>query len=318
MAAKMIIDAGLDPSVILGTKTPDLAGRNWRRGKGEIFLVEACEYHRSFLHLAPSILLVTNVTGDHFDVYRDMDDYANAFQELVARLPKGGVLITHCDDPACFMLTKHAPSTVDADQFPLEKLLVPGQHMQKNAQLVLGLGSYLGIHEAAKSLESYKGCWRRSEIKGESAVGAIVIDDYGHHPHEIKATLEGIKHAYPEKRLICVLQPHTHDRVLRLYSEFTRALAAADLVLIPNIFEARSDRDSAKADPKKLAHDIAEGSSVETHFVESLHGAEEMLRKILKSDDVVVTMGAGDVWKIADAIVPLDSHAPSCTSPSCH
>ncbi|HLC75793.1 MAG TPA: Mur ligase domain-containing protein [Candidatus Peribacterales bacterium] len=304
MAAKVLIDSDLHPSVILGTKTADLGGRNWLKGDGDLFLVEACEYYRSFLHLAPTVLLVTNVTGDHFDAYRDMEDYRSAFRELIGKLPVNGALITHCSDAACAELTRNAPcSVIDADTFPLEPLLVPGKHMQKNAQLVLGLASHLRIRTAERSLHTYNGCWRRSEIKGKSAAGALIIDDYGHHPNEIKTTLEGIRDAYRGKRLICVLQPHTHDRVLKLYHEFTQALGAADLVIIPNIFEARSDRDSAKADPRKLAEDIAIGSSVETHYAESIENAELMLKEIVKANDVIVTMGAGDVWKIADRLV---------------
>ncbi len=303
MAAKVLIDAGLDPSVILGTKTPDLSGRNWRKGEGELFLVEACEYHRSFLNLSPKILLMTNVTGDHFDAFKDMDDYRSAFKELIRKLPKDGVLITHRSDSACDALAKEAPCPViDADMEPLIPLQVPGKHMQKNAKLVLALAKQLNFKHATESLTTYKGCWRRTEIKGESAEGALVIDDYGHHPNEVKTTLEGLREAYNGRRLICVFQPHTHDRVLKLYDEFTRALAATDLVIIPNIFAARSERDNAKANPEKLARDISRVSGVEVLFAGSLEKAEEILKKTLQKNDVVVTMGAGDVWKIADSL----------------
>jgi UDP-N-acetylmuramate--alanine ligase len=321
MAAKVLLDAGLDFSVILGTKTPDLDGRNWRRGKGELFLVEACEYQRSFLHLSPSIILMTNVAGDHFDYYKDEEDYRSAFREFIGQLPKDGVLITHFSDPACAELVdtlKNAPGSVlsqveagachilDADQLSLPKIQVPGQHMRQNAQLVLALAEHLGIplKDAQKSLLAYRGCWRRSEIKGETKNGVLVIDDYGHHPNEVRVTLEGIKEAYPDRRLICVFQPHTHDRVLKLYDQFLTAFRAADLVIIPNIFAARSDRDSAKAEPVKLVKDIAKGSSVEAIHGESLEKTIELLKKeILKKGDLLVTMGAGDVWQVADEIL---------------
>lgn len=304
MAAKVLIDANLDPSVILGTKTQDLNNRNWRKGESNTFLVEACEYHRSFLHLSPKILLVTNVTGDHFDAYKDMDDYRSAFRELIAKLPKDGLLITHGNYATCLELMEHAPcETLDADRFALPKLQIPGKHMQRNAQLVMALAEHLGLKNAAESLAHYRGCWRRTEIKGTSKEGALIIDDYGHHPNEIKATLEGLKEACPDRRLICVFQPHTHDRVLKLYDQFVAALAAADLVIIPNIFAARSDRDQKQADPKKFAEDIAKGSSTEVIYTESLERTEELLKKMLQKNDVVVTMGAGDVWKIADGLI---------------
>lgn len=317
MAAKLLIDAKLDPSVILGTKTQDLNNRNWRKGschaepfdsaqgrlRRSIFLVEACEYHRSFLHLSPKILLVTNVTGDHFDVYKDMNDYRSAFSELIAKLPKDGLLITHGNDPACRELMEHAHcKTMDADEFPLPKLQIPGKHMQQNAQLVMALSKHLNLKDTAESLAQYRGCWRRTEVKGTSKEGALIIDDYGHHPNEIRATLEGLKEAYPDRRLICVFQPHTHDRVLKLYDEFTRAFKASDLVLIPNIFAARSDRDGAKADPLKLISDIQHISSVEAHYTESFENTQAYLQSTLQKDDVVVIMGAGDIWKLADEI----------------
>lgn len=321
MAAKVLIDAKLDPSVILGTKTQDLENRNWRKGSchakrsssvrsgrdgrsRSIFLVEACEYHRSFLHLSPKILLVTNVTGDHFDAYKDMDDYRSAFRALIAKLPKDGLFITHGNDPACRELMEHAHcKTMDADEFPLPKLQIPGKHMQQNAQLVLALAKHLKIADASESLSNYRGCWRRTEVKGTSKEGALIIDDYGHHPNEIKATLEGLKEEYPDRRLICVFQPHTHDRVLKLYDQFVAALAAADLVIIPNIFAARSDRDQKQADPKKFAEDIAKGSSTEVIYSETFEHTEELLNKTLKKNDIIVTMGAGDVWKIADGLI---------------
>ena len=310
MAAKVLIDAKLDPSVILGTKTQDLNNRNWRKGSchaeqsRSIFLVEACEYHRSFLHLSPKILLVTNMTGDHFDAYKDMEDYRSAFRELIAKLPKDGLLITHGSDPACRELMEHAPcKTIDADTYPLPKLQIPGKHMQENARLVVALSEYLGLKNAEESLAAYRGCWRRTEVKGTSKVGALIIDDYGHHPNEVKATLEGLREAYPDRRLICVFQPHTHDRVLKLYDLFTKAFRAADLVIIPNIFAARSDRDQKKADPEKLLADIAKESSVEVIYGESLERTEELLPAILQKNDVVVTMGAGDVWKIAEKLI---------------
>ncbi len=307
MLAKVVVDAGLDPSVILGTKTPDLGGRNWRRGSGDIFIAEACEYRRSFLNLSPKIVLLTNVTGDHFDAFEGEEDYRNAFHEFLKKIPKDGTLITHLSDPVCSEFSKEcACEVVDADQKPLINLSVPGEHMKENAKLVLALASLLGIsdEDASNSLKSYKGCWRRSEIKGKTPEGALVIDDYGHHPNEIKVTLAGLKEAYADRRLICVFQPHTHDRTVRFYDEFTEAFSDADLVIIPNIFAARSDRDSKKVDPKKLVEDIKQGSSVEAIYGKSLEGTVEVLKDgLIEESDLVVTMGAGDVWRVSEGVL---------------
>lgn len=307
MLAKVVVDAGLDPSIILGTKTPDLEGRNWRRGSGDIFIAEACEYRRSFLHLSPKIVLLTNVTGDHFDAFEDEEDYKNAFREFLKKIPKDGTLITHLSDPACAELSKEcACEVIDADQKPSIKLSVPGTHMQENAKLVLALAEILGISDEAAeaSLKNYKGCWRRSEIKGETAEGALVIDDYGHHPNEIKVTLAGLKEAYPDRRLICVFQPHTHDRTVKFYDEFTKAFSSADLVMVPNIFEARSDRDSKKIDPEKFVEDIKQESAVEALYGESIEKAAKILQEgVLEENDLVVVMGAGDVWRVGDGLL---------------
>jgi UDP-N-acetylmuramate--alanine ligase len=304
MAAKVFIDAELDPSVILGTKTQDLDGKNWRKGGGEYFIVEACEYQRSFLHISPKILLITNITGDHFDAYKDMADYEHAFEELISKLPSDGLLISHGSDPACRALLEKAPcKTIDADSFPLPALQIPGKHMQGNARLVLALAKHVKLENPEQSLKDYRGCWRRTEIKGTSKEGALVIDDYGHHPNEVKATLLGLKEAYAGRRLICVFQPHTHDRVLKLYDQFLTAFSAADLVIIPNIYAARSDRDQKQVDPKKFVEDIAKGSSTEALYGESFEKTLEMLRKALQQNDVVVTMGAGDIWKVAEALL---------------
>ena len=141
-------------------------------------------------------------------------------------------------------------------------------------------------------------------VKGKTAEGALVIDDYGHHPNEIKVALSGLKEAYTDRRLICVFQPHTHDRTVKFYDEFTKAFSSADIVIIPNIFAARSDRDSEKVDPEKLVEDIKSGSNVETIHGKSLEETLRVLKDgLIGKNDLVVTMGAGDVWRIADGMV---------------
>lgn len=306
MAAKVLIDAGFDPSVILGTKTKDLEGRNWRRGEGDYFLVEACEYRRSFLHLSPSIILLTNADGDHFDAFVDLAEYQRAFQEFIAKLPTDGILITHCADPGLQPLVRFAKTrsirVVDTDAFISPTLKVPGQHMRENAKLVLAVAVELGLDraKAEASLKNYAGSWRRMEVKGDIKQGITVIDDYGHHPEEVAATLAALRETYPERRLICVFQPHTHDRTLKLYDAFTNAFSDADVVVIPNIYDARPQADAAKVDVAKLVCDITQASKVEVRDGHSLEETASLLNRILHSRDVLVTMGAGDVWKIGD------------------
>ncbi|MDD5055393.1 MAG: cyanophycin synthetase [Candidatus Peribacteraceae bacterium] len=311
MAAKMLMDAGRDPNIVVGTKMRELNGRNWRSGANDLWIVEACEYRRSFLFLQPKIILLTNADGDHFDAYKDIKDYENAFVEYLSLLPADGILITHGSDKQLTEIAKRAgKSFIDADKIPLPHPGVPGEHMRKNAQLVLALADVLKIKRsvAEKSLSSFKGTWRRMEIKGVTADGVTVIDDYAHHPVEIKATLQAMREAYPSRRIIAVFQPHTHDRTLKLWDDFSTAFQDADLVVVTDVYDARPDRDSAKADPELFATAIGEGSGVKTLFSGSLEETNRLLRSsLLKADDVLILMGAGTVTNLAGKLLAMNS-----------
>ncbi len=302
MVAKLLLDAGRDPRVIVGTKSPDLDGRNWREGTGD-FVVEACEYKRDFFHLSPMIVLMTNVDGDHFDAYGSLREYQEAFVEFLQKVPKqGGMVIAHLTDPQSKDVVKKAGRAyIDADTIPLPALSVPGKHMQANAQLVLALASYLGIaHDVAlKSVSGFKGTWRRMELKGEIAGGIPVIDDYAHHPVEIRASLQGIREKYPDKRIVLAFQPHTHDRTKKLYADFLPAFSDADLVIMPDIYNARGHIENGEVDLDAFLHDVARESNVETRNGKGLENTEALLREEVKPGDVLVCMGAGTITNLA-------------------
>lgn len=306
MAAKVFIDAGLDPSVVVGTKTTDLGGENWRKGKGKLWIVEACEYRRSFLHLKPSLILLTNVDGDHFDEFSSMDDYAKAFVEFTSSLPKEGSVIFHGNDKAAQeIIKKSGKNPIDADTEALPVLSVPGVHMQQNAQLVKALAKLKGLDTAKTeaSLLAFAGSWRRMEVKGETKLGVTVIDDYAHHPTEIRATIAAIKEKYPDRRLVCVFEPHTNDRTLKLWKDFTTSFAAANLVLVTKVFGARPQKDSDKADVAKFAAEIGRTSKVACRPSGSMSKTKTALETLLLNDDVLLIMGAGDSTKLASAMV---------------
>lgn len=302
MLAKILVDAGKDPTVVVGTKLPDLGGRNWRAGKSKLFLLEACEYRRSFHALSPDTIVITTVDGDHFDYYASLDDYHRAFTEFVDQLPPDGSVIIHGGDPDALKIAEaSARNVIDADQHSMPELSVPGIHMRQNAQLAFAAALHLGIDRATilKALQQYRGAWRRMELVGMFQ-DIPVIDDYGHHPREISATLQAVGEKYPKARIVCVFQPHTHDRTLKLYDDFTQAFSGADLLIIPGIYEARRERDAATVDLGKLLRDIEEHSGVECRDGISLVATEELLRKdILQSGDVLLVMGAGDVTGLA-------------------
>ncbi len=307
MAAKMLIDAGKDPTVVVGTKMRELGGRNWRKGESDLFVVEACEYRRSFHFIQPDIALMTTVDGDHFDAFSSLEEYREAFVEFLKQLPSDGPVITHGEDADCkTVASKTGRTMIDADQYPFVQLGTPGEHMRQNARLVLALAKLLEIDEtvAVKSLSTFSGTWRRMEVKGDTLEGVTVVDDYGHHPLEIRATLSAMREAYGDRRIVCVFQPHTHDRTQKLYEEFTNAFFDADVVIIPNIYVARSDIETGTVDVDNFVADIAEHSGVDAINGLSLSETEEMLTQdILQPDDVVITMGAGDITTLSDRLL---------------
>ena len=307
MAAKVLMDAGKDPNIVVGTKMSELNGRNWRSSANNLWVIEACEYRRSFLFLQPKIILLTNADGDHFDAYKNIEDYENAFVEYLSLLPADGILITHGSDKQLTGIAKRAgKSFIDADSIPLPEVGVPGEHMRKNAQLVLALADVLKIKrtEALKSLLGFHGTWRRMEIKGTTANGITIIDDYAHHPAEIRATLQAMREAYPTRRIVSVFQPHTHDRTLKLWDDFSKTFTDADLVVVTDVYDARPDRETAKADPQLFTKAIEKGSGVQSLFGASLAETEQLLQSsILKANDVLITMGAGTITNLSDEIL---------------
>ncbi len=302
MVAKMLIDAGKDPSVIVGTRMKELDGRNWRKGASDIFIVEACEYRKSFHYLSPDIVLMTNVDGDHFDAFADIDEYRSAFVTFIKRLPQEGSVIIHGSDGDSYAVAMFAErAVIDADAKPLIPLAVPGEHMRKNAQLALALADHLGIDAgiAEESLKGFSGTWRRMEVKGETSNGVTVIDDYAHHPTEIAATLQAMHEAYPGRRIVCVFQPHTHDRTFKFYDGFTAAFTGADIVIIPNVYNARSDIETDSVDVDAFVKDIAVASRTTCLNGHGLDATTEELKKLTRSGDVVILMGAGNVGSLA-------------------
>lgn len=306
MAARMLMEIGRDPSVVVGTKMRELGGRNWRRGASDLFVLEACEYRRSFHFLSPDIVLMLNVDGDHFDAYPTVEEYREAYVTFLQKLPEDGLVITHGGDPDALAVAAASGRTiVDADAYPLTEMTAPGLHMRQNAQLVLALAEKLGIpqQEAMQALSGFAGTWRRMEERGMTPHGVLVIDDYAHHPLEIRATLAAMKEAHPGRRIVVVFQPHTHDRTLRLYDDFIRAFIDADIVIIPNVYDARRDIETAEVDVKQLVADIGRGSGVDARFGDGLDSTKRMLDSLLQSNDVLITMGAGDVTKLAGTML---------------
>lgn len=322
MAARVLIACGKDPSVVVGTKVRELDGstdldvaRNWRKGGSDLFVVESCEYRRSFHFLSPKIVLMTNVDGDHFDAYGSIEEYQQAFVDFLSLLPDDGIVITHGRDPDCLRIAVASGRTmIDADQYDAPTLSTPGLHMRQNAQLVLALAIHLGIREedARASLQGFAGTWRRMELLGTTVHDVPVIDDYGHHPAEIRATLRAMREEYPTKRIVCAFQPHTHDRTKKLYKDFLSAFSDADVLIIPNVYAARLFvEQGGEVDVQQLLADIALESHVEAFFGDGLEKTKKVLRStILRSGDVLMVMGAGDITAMAHGMVSVITTTP--------
>jgi UDP-N-acetylmuramate--alanine ligase len=197
---------------------------------------------------------------------------------------------------------------IDADAGDDVPVGAPGAHMRQNAKLAAALGAHLGVSAGVinASLSGFTGTWRRMEVKGETSHGVTVIDDYAHHPVEIRATLQAMRELYPQRRIICVFQPHTHDRTLKLYDEFTASFSDADIVIIPDIYVARSDIETDTVDVSHFANDIARASRIDCLNGRGLSETLQYLRERTKDGDVVILMGAGNINSLASQLLRED------------
>lgn len=305
MTAQILIDAKLDPTVIVGSLMKSIGG-NFRAGKSRYFIVEADEYKRSFLNLSPKILAINNLDLDHLDYFHDLADIQRAFRELAEKIPSDGLLICDKNDPNLLPVITGLKCCVlnypDTDLAGIA-MKVPGGHNRKNAQVAATIAAALGVapDTARKSLAGFEGTWRRFEYKGETESGAAVYDDYAHNPQKVRAALEGAREAFPGKRLVVVFQPHLYSRTKTLFDDFKKSFADADHTIFAPIFAAREPHDDSISSDMLSEAVCAEGgkalslpdfASIETH-----------LKEVLKRGDVLITMGAGDVYKIGENLV---------------
>ena len=308
MLGQALIKAGIDPTVIVGSSVRAFEGRNIHVGHSQWMVVEGCEYRRSFLSFKPFGMIVLNCELEHVDYYKDEDDYVRAFEELAEKLPGDGFLVYNGKDENCQKInavTKCKGIAIsDAEGIVLK---IPGDFNKLNAAHARAAALEIGADadKVQSGLAEFSGTARRMEIKGEThpeqgeEKGITVIDDYGHHPTEVRATLSALKEKYPESRLICVFQPHQYSRTHQLIGDFKTAFGDADEVIIPNIFEARDTaEDKAKISAEKLAGEIPSA-----RFGDGFENTVAWLRQNTRPGDIVVTMGAGDVYKVGEAFL---------------
>jgi len=301
MVSKIMIDTGLDPTVIVGSL---IGNTNFIIGKSKYLVVEADEYKKSFHNLEPSIMVINNLDLDHLDFYKDLADIQDSFLYLALKLPADGFLICNTKLPNLKPLIAGVKcKVIDYSEMVMkEKLMVPGEHNRQNAKAALGVSQALNIDlkSAEKSLAQFAGTWRRFEYKGKTKSGALVYDDYAHNPQKVKAALQGARELYPDKKIIVVFQPHLFSRTKLLLKEFATAFGDADEVILTPIFPAREVFDPTISS-EILAEKIMENNPNIKTFT-SFELVQEYLKNHLDKGDIIITMGAGEQYKIGEVL----------------
>lgn len=330
MTALIMVEGGLDPTVLIGGELSQFQG-NHRTGKTPYMVVEACEFKRSFLNLKPTIELITNIDWDHPDCFPTLDDVIKAFGDFVDLLPPDGLLVSWGDDPNAFRLGKsfsgkyisfgyqdhfdwqikniHSvpPMGIGAELYYRGKsqgelnLKVPGRHNLQNATGALALAVELGVEvdSAFKTLSGFTGVQRRFEMKGEYH-GTLIVDDYAHHPSAVRTTLAAARQFF-KGRIWCVFQPHLFSRTKFLLSQFATSFGDADICVLADIYPAR-EIDPGDISSKDLAA-AAQKHHRDVRYLGSFEKILDHLCQNVEPGDLVITMGAGDVWKVGERLV---------------
>jgi UDP-N-acetylmuramate--alanine ligase len=311
MCAQISTNLGLSPNVIIGSflKTADGRTTNFISGNSDLFIVEACEYKRSFLNLSPKILVITNIEADHLDYYKDLEDVKSAFYDLASKVPEDGKIICNKgDENLSEIVSDFEDKIVDYSEIisKVPEMGVFGDHNNQNAAAAISaIQNYIYLQrsdveiesqEVIDAVSSFSGTWRRMEYKGQIAAGAKIYDDYGHHPTEISATLKSFKNHFKDKKLCVVFQPHLHSRTASFFDEFVEVLQLADRVIIYPIYKARAEDDHGVS-AEILVEKIGESAEFDDSF-------ESIASKISELDDewIVILLGAGEVYQVADLL----------------
>ena len=342
MIGILLTKAGLNPTVIVGTKLQEFGNSNFRMGgypkviyklkpkSYKLLIIEADEYKESFLNYWPKIIVLTALEPDHLDYFKNFKNYILAFKKFISHLPKDGILVANKDDQNIQNLLKIYAIAQNINRYSLKQkesrklskvLKVPGEHNVANALAALAVARILKITDKVsfKALSQFKGSWRRFEIKKVKLTNNLkpktctLISDYGHHPTQIKVTLEAAREKYPKRKILCIYQPHQYQRTYYLFNDFVKVFTEAlrkgesgsplaDKIIITDIFEVagrENKKIKKKVDSKKLV------KAIFNPLVSYLPKGKiiNYLKKNLKGGEVVILMGAGDVYKLIDLLI---------------
>jgi len=337
--ASVLSKGGLDPTVVIGGKLKGI-GSNALLGRGDFIVAEADESDGSFLKMSPTIAVVTNIDREHLDFYKDLNSIKEAFLSFIDRIPFYGLAVLCLDnEPIQELIPKikkrfttygmstqadfHARDIVFSNQksrfdiYHMGDMLgnitlnLPGTHNVYNSLASIAVGIELDIpFDIIKdALETLEGVQRRLEIKGEKK-GITVIDDYGHHPTEIKTTLRAVRESWPDRRIIAVFQPHRYTRTKALFDEFTRSFYQSDLLVVLPIYPAGEEKIEG-IDSDGLCEGIRTHGHKEAVFKEDFKEAVLHLKEILEREDILLTLGAGNVWKIGEEVLDILNREPT-------
>ncbi len=331
IVSAVLAGGGLDPTVVIGGKLKSI-GSNAVLGKGEFIVAEADESDGSFLKMSPTIAVVTNIDREHLDYYKDLDEIKSVFLDFIERIPFYGLAVLCLDNEAVQDLiprirkrfaTYGTSSQADfqARELAFEGLKsrftvyhegrslgrillnLPGRHNVLNAMASIAVGIELDIpfDSIKHALESIEGVQRRLEIKGEVS-RILVVDDYGHHPTEIKTTLQTARESWPDRRLVAVFQPHRYTRTHALFNEFTRAFYQSDVLVVLPIYSA-GEAAIEGASGRALFEGIRLHGHKDVIYLEDTRSAVDHLKKMLQPGDLLLTLGAGDIYRLGERLL---------------
>jgi UDP-N-acetylmuramate--alanine ligase len=332
MIAYVLREAGLDPSFVIGAGVEQLGGGSGV-GDGEQFVVEACEYDRSFHNLRPRCAILLNVDEDHLDYYRDIKEIISSFRDFAALVPADGLLVVNGEDRNTMEAVAGAKATVET--FGCQNLFdwrgevvevrngsyrfrvlrkgqaiaeitpgIPGRHNVMNALAATAVCFYCGVRPdvIARALARFRGAHRRMTPRG-SIGGVIVLDDYAHHPREIQATLKTVREYYNPRRLYVVFQPHQHSRTRFLLNDFANSFGSADVVIVPDIYFVRDSESERELIDSRALVDLLRLRAGDARYEPNFDSIARMVCEEAGPGDVVITMGAGNVWQVADSVL---------------
>ena len=337
LIASLLAEGQLDPTFVIGGRV-NSANSNARLGASQYLVAEADESDASFLYLQPVVAVVTNIDADHMDTYDgDFDKLRGTFHEFLHHLPFYGLAVMCKDDPVVRellgeiskpILTYGIDSDADVTAYAIEQdgtqmrfkvrdrtgqldlrvtLNLPGLHNVLNSLAAITVAHELGVDGEAicRGLEHFEGIGRRFQVCGELSIGAgsvILVDDYAHHPRELEATLQAARASWPERRLVAVFQPHRFSRTRDLFEDFARVLAETDVLLVTEVYPA-GEAPITGADARALCRAIRTRAKVDPIFVETLDSLPEVLTDVLQDQDLVLTLGAGDIGAMPSVLI---------------